>query len=85
MAEKKNDAFNLERTLDELAKMTEHISSGKVGLEESLQLYEKGMRMVAQCRTYLDTAESRIKVIAQNADGLDIKDASVGELKGRQS
>lgn len=82
MAEKKGESFNLERTLEELAKIAEQISAGKVGLEESLRLYEKGMSMVTQCRAYLDGAEHRIKVIAQKADGLDVKDVSVDELKG---
>jgi exodeoxyribonuclease VII small subunit len=81
MAEKKGESFNLERTLEELAKITEQISAGKVGLEESLRLYEKGMSMVTQCREYLATAESRIKLISQKADGLAINDVSVDDLK----
>jgi exodeoxyribonuclease VII small subunit len=81
MADKKNEAFNLEHTLEELTKITEQISAGKVGLEESLRLYEKGMSMVNQCRAYLDAAESRIRVISQKADGLEIKEVSIGELK----
>ena len=79
---KKGESFNLERTLEELAKITEQISAGKVGLEESLRLYEKGMTMVTQCRAYLDSAENRIKVISQKADGLEVRDMSVNELKG---
>ncbi len=82
MADKKNDAFNLESAMDELAKITEQISAGKIGLEESLRLYEKGMVMVGQCRAYLDAAEKRIKVIAEGQNELKVEHLSVAEMKG---
>ena len=81
MADKKNDAFNLERTMEELGQITEKISSGKVGLEESLKLFERGMQMVNQCREYLAEAENRIKVIAEESSGRAIREKSVTELK----
>ncbi len=83
MADKKNEAFNLERTMEELGQITEKISSGKVGLEESLQLFERGMQMVNQCREYLAEAENRIKVISEESTGHVMKEKSVSELKGR--
>jgi exodeoxyribonuclease VII small subunit len=83
MADKKNEAFNLERTMEELGQITEKISSGKVGLEESLQLFERGMQMVNQCREYLAEAENRIKVISEGSTGHVMKEKSVSELKGR--
>lgn len=83
MAEKKNEAFNLERTMEELAQINEQISSGKVGLEESLKLFERGMQMVNQCRAYLAEAENRIKVISEQTGGPVVKEKSVAELKGR--
>lgn len=83
MADKKNEAFNLERTMEELGQITEKISSGKVGLEESLQLFERGMQMVNQCREYLAEAEHRIKVISEESTGRVMKEKSVSELKGR--
>ena len=58
MAEKKP---TFEESLKKLESIADRIEQGQVGLEESIQLYEEGMKLAKQCRTALEKAEQRIQ------------------------
>ena len=65
MAKKEEAQPTFEEAMAQLEKFVADIASGKVGLEESLVMYEKGMELVRRCRAILDRAEKRIEVLAQ--------------------
>ncbi len=56
----KNDP-NLEDALNDLEQIVADLEDGKLSLEESLELFEKGVRLVRLCSSKLDTAEQRIE------------------------
>ncbi len=56
----KND-LNLEDALNDLEQIVSDLEDGKLTLEESLELFEKGVRLVRLCSSKLDTAEQRIE------------------------
>ncbi len=56
----KND-LNLEDALNDLEQIVADLEDGKLSLEESLELFEKGVRLVRLCSSKLDTAEQRIE------------------------
>jgi exodeoxyribonuclease VII small subunit len=60
---------NFEEAIDELEKILESIESGQVGLEESLQRYERGTFLIQHCRGVLASAEKQIELIAKQPDG----------------
>ena len=60
MAEKK---VNFEQALSELNDIGTRLESGEAGLEESLELFKKGVDLTEKCNTLLDSAEQKIKVI----------------------
>ncbi|MGC9258850.1 MAG: exodeoxyribonuclease VII small subunit [Phycisphaerae bacterium] len=64
MIKRDDKPLNFEESIAQLERMVEQIASGKVGLEESLVLYEKGMELVQRCRAILDGAEKRIEVLS---------------------
>lgn len=73
MAENKKIAFEdaLQR-LDELAAMLEN---GKAPLDESLKIFEEGVKLVRECKKQLDEAEQKVKLLVENRDGtVDEKD-----------
>ncbi|HNU39590.1 MAG TPA: exodeoxyribonuclease VII small subunit [Methanothrix sp.] len=43
--------------------MVEVLEEGKMSLEESLELYERGMKLVALCQSRLQNAEKRIECL----------------------
>ena len=58
-----------EEALEQLETIAEHIEQGKIGLEESIAQYEKGMALVKQCREILSKAEQKIQQLQERADG----------------
>ena len=65
----KNNKTNLtfEQAIDQLNQIVSRIEQGQVPLQESLEQYEKGMKLIQHCRGILQDAEKRIEQIsAQN-------------------
>ncbi|MBI1367773.1 MAG: exodeoxyribonuclease VII small subunit [Planctomycetes bacterium] len=58
-----------EASLAQLEAIIEAIESGDVTLEESLERYGQGMKLITHCRSVLDRAESKIKELTLTADG----------------
>lgn len=58
MADKKP---TFEESLKKLESIADRIEQGQVGLEESIKLYEEGMKLAKHCRSALETAEQKIQ------------------------
>ncbi len=56
----KND-LNLEDALDDLEQIVADLEDGKLTLEQSLELFERGVGLVRLCRIKLDAASQRIE------------------------
>ena len=52
---------NFEQSITELEAIVAELERGQIPLEESLEKFERGVGLLRQCRTLLDTAETRIK------------------------
>ncbi|MFB3764348.1 MAG: exodeoxyribonuclease VII small subunit [Methanotrichaceae archaeon] len=55
------DDLNLEEALNDLEQIVADIEDGRLSLEESLELFEKGVKLVRLCNSKLDIAEQRIE------------------------
>jgi exodeoxyribonuclease VII small subunit len=71
--EKKTDISNMsfEQAIKELTSIVEKIEQGEIPLESSLQQYERGMALIAHCRTILQKAEKRIEKISKEQEPED--------------
>ncbi|MCY3689919.1 MAG: exodeoxyribonuclease VII small subunit [Gammaproteobacteria bacterium] len=67
MSEKKND-FNFEEKLRELEQLVTRMEDGNLGLEESLEAFENGVKLVKECQQALEAAEQKVKVLT-SAEG----------------
>lgn len=56
-------------SLRELEKIVEKLEEGDLSLEESLKLFENGVKLSRQCREKLDRAERRIEILLKDGDG----------------
>ena len=63
-----------ENTLKELELIVEKLESGSLGLDEMLELFEKGIKLTESCQSDLEEAENKIKTIMKTADGFIKKD-----------
>ena len=72
MAEKNNadvKALLFERAIEELEKIVKELEGGKVPLEESVAMYERGEVLKARCEELLKQAEARVEKITLDAGG----------------
>ncbi len=52
-----------EAALAELETIAEEMESGRLGLEESLAAYQRGIALLEHCRSALGAAEQKIQVL----------------------
>ena len=62
-------ANTFEASLKELETIVKQLEDGDMPLEESLKLFETGVRLSRECRERLNNAERRIEVLMKEADG----------------
>ena len=62
-------ANTFEASLKELETIVKQLEDGDMPLEESLKLFEAGVRLSRECRERLTNAERRIEVLMKEADG----------------
>ena len=58
-----------EASLAELEKIVEQLENGDLPLEESLKLFETGVKLSRVCRDRLSEAERRIEVLMKDGNG----------------
>lgn len=67
MAERKKKTF--ESSLARLEEIVKSMESGEAMLDETLSLYEEGVKLIQFCTKALDTAEQKIKILQKGEDG----------------
>ena len=60
---------SFEKSLAELEQIVGRLEGGDLPLEDSLELFEKGIKLSRECRTRLTNAERRIEILMKDADG----------------
>ena len=60
---------SFESQLKELEQIVGKLENGDLPLEESLNLFEHGVRLSRECRERLEAAERRIEVLLKDTDG----------------
>ena len=55
--------------MDRLESIVEQMESGKLPLEELIQRYEEGMKLVKVCQERLASSEQKIEIIVRNNAG----------------
>lgn len=60
---------NFEKSMAELEEIVKKLESGETSLDESLTLFERGVKLSAQCSKLLEAAEQKVKVLLQSEEG----------------
>ena len=58
-----------EQSLNDLERIVKQLEEGDLALEESLKLFEEGVKLSRECRDRLTSAERRIQVLMKDANG----------------
>ncbi len=71
----KPEAPPFEAALKQLEEIVQRLEKGELSLEDSLKLYEEGIRLSRLCHAKLDEAEGRIEQLLKDARGELVLDA----------
>ena len=61
--------ITFEDALQRLEQLVDQLEAGKLGLEESLKVFEEGVGLARRCARYLDDAEKRIEILTRDESG----------------
>ena len=61
--------LSFEKAIDELESIVKRLEEGKVPLEESVAIYERGEALKRRCEELLKQAEARVEKITLDAAG----------------
>jgi exodeoxyribonuclease VII, small subunit len=62
--------LSFERAIEELESIVRRLEDGKVPLEESVAIYERGEALKRRCEDLLRQAEARVQKITLDASGI---------------
>lgn len=58
-----------EQTMEELEQVVRKLENGDIPLEESLDLFEQGIKLTKSCQTMLDNAEKKVSMLVSGENG----------------
>ena len=65
-----SNEMNFENAIARLEQIVRALESGSAPLDDSLSLFEEGVRLVKLCNEKLDSAETRIKLLTETPSGI---------------
>lgn len=74
MSEKKVD---FEKSMEELEEIVAKLEKGELNLDESVEEFEKGMKISKECSKILENAEKRITMLLQKEGNIEEENFSV--------
>ena len=75
--------MTFEEAIRELEKIAVSLENEKIELDESLKLYEEGVRLVRYCNKLIESAERKIKVLTLSSDG-ELEEKDFSDASGAQ-
>ena len=64
-----NKELTFEAALSRLEEIVHSLDGGEAPLDESLSLFEEGVKLVKLCSGKLDAAEQKVKILTKGEDG----------------
>lgn len=58
-----------EESLKKLETIVGQLERGDLPLEDSIKLFEEGMRLSAECKKQLEEAEGKVEILTKQRDG----------------
>jgi exodeoxyribonuclease VII small subunit len=68
VAKKRGIGADFEKSLQELENLVAKMEQGDLGLEESLQAFERGIQLTRTCQQALGEAEQKVQQLLQQSD-----------------
>lgn len=62
-------AKSFEESLNELEEIVDKLESGEATLDESIKLFENGMKLTKSCHKMLENAQKKVSVLTADENG----------------
>ncbi len=62
-------AIKFEKALTRLETIVTELEAGELSLDESLRIFEEGVKLSKTCLKMLDDAERKVEILVQDKDG----------------
>ncbi|HID16458.1 MAG TPA: exodeoxyribonuclease VII small subunit [Candidatus Atribacteria bacterium] len=77
--------ISFEDAFKKLEEIAQRLETDELSLEESLRLYEEGIKFSRICLNILNKAEKRIEIVTISEEGdINISEVDVGEFLGNE-
>ena len=60
---------SFEQSFKKLEEIVRKLENGNITLEESVKLFDEGIKLNRECNTKLDEAEKKIEILTKNMEG----------------
>jgi exodeoxyribonuclease VII small subunit len=70
---------SFEESLTALEAVVERLERGELSLEESVRLFEEGVRLSESCKKDLEAAEGRVQLLVERGREMVATDLKMGE------
>lgn len=71
------EPIDFEGALAELEALVERMESGELTLEQSLDAFERGVKLTRDCQQALQAAELRVQALTEDKDGPRLDDLDI--------
>lgn len=71
--------INFEDNINELENIVGQLEKNDISLDESLKLFERGVKLSAQCNKLLDEAEQKVNVLVKKDGALTAEKFTLGD------
>ena len=71
--------IDFESSMQRLEEIVATLEKGKVGLDESMKLYEEAISLARDCNVALENAEQKVKIVKMTSDGVFLESFTGGE------
>jgi exodeoxyribonuclease VII small subunit len=68
---KKKSSDNFEDKLARLDEITTSLENGEIGLEDSIQLFEEGVKLSKECLSVLEKAELKVTTLKKDLNEIN--------------
>ena len=69
VSEKELESISFEQSLKELETIVRALESGAIALDDSLENFENGIKLIRRCNFLLDNAERKVKKLTRAETG----------------
>ena len=65
---------SFEQSLEELESLVSNLEQGELGLDESINKFEEGVKLYKSCKDQLGKAEKKISKLSESLDEVNIQE-----------